>query len=211
LFPGFGTTDPNVFYVDNIDYGTESNSNALTLEALTGGGEKAWKLKAAAGAFGVGPGKGSDAYYPNGSDISGDRPCLFNDLFIFKTGGEYEYNAQSDIFGEAYMGLSDGCQDEANLDGTAAEAWGSGVHTFTFQEASEGSPATITVTGTGAFIALPKAYNGGEYTAGPPPSNASVTYEVLEYTNNGSEELTITLDISADASVFWNFTLVPAE
>ncbi len=186
-------------------------AGGLSLNDLTGGNEKAWKLKPAAGAFGVGPSKGSDAYYPNGSDISGDRPCLFNDLFIFKTGGEFEYDAQSDIFGEGYMGLSDGCQPETNLDGTPAEPWGSNIHTFSFQSADGDQPATITVTGTGAFIALPKAYNGGEYASAPPSDNASVTYEVLNYVRGSEEELTITIDVSGDGSVYWNFTLIPAQ
>lgn len=61
------------------------------------------------------------------SDISGDRLFLFNDLFIFKSAGEYEGNAQSNIFGKTDKGLSDRFQDVANLDGTAAEAWGSGI------------------------------------------------------------------------------------
>jgi PKD repeat protein len=209
LFPGFGTSDPNVFYIDDIQYGSEE-SNTLTLDVLTGGSSRAWTLKPAAGAFGVGPAKGSDAFFPNGTDISGDRPCLFNDQFIFKTGGEFEYDALDDIFGEGYMGLSDGCQAESNLTGTPAEPWGSGVHTFSFQEASGDSPATITVTGTGAFIVLPKAFNGGEYASAPPADNASVTYEVLNF-NGNSEELTITIDISGDGSVYWNFTLIPVE
>ncbi|MGB5929991.1 MAG: PKD domain-containing protein, partial [Cyclobacteriaceae bacterium] len=75
--------------------------------------------------------------------------------------------------------------------------------------ASDGNPATITVTGTGAFIALPKAFNGGEYAAAPPAADASVTYEVLDYQQGGSEELTITIDVAGDGSVFWTFVLIP--
>ena len=65
---------------------------------------------------------------------------------------------------------------------------------------------TIEVIGTGAFIALPKAYNGGEYASGPPTA-ASVTYEVLSYVNDGTTEtLKITINIGGDA--YWTFTLV---
>jgi hypothetical protein len=65
------------------------------------------------------------------------------------------------------------------------------------------------VTGTGAFIALPKAFNGGEYAAAPPVGDRTVTYEVLSYVKVGSTEtLAITVDISGDGSSFWNFTLV---
>lgn len=213
LFPGWDVANAGTFYIDDIKLSAgAADITELTDELLNGGGTKSWVIKPAAGAFGVGPAKGSDAYWPNGANISGDRPCLFNDLFIFSDGGEFEYDAQGDIFGEAYMGVGDGCQDEANLTGTDGEAWGSGTHAYVFTPADNGEPAKIAVTGTGAFIALPKAYNGGEYAAGPPPADATVTYEVLSYLKTASaEELTITIDVSGTGATYWNFTLIPAE
>jgi len=66
------------------------------------------------------------------------------------------------------MGVGeDGCLDEGDLPAAAA-AWGSGNHAFAVTEATANDPAMLTVTGTGAFIGLPKAYNGGEYAAAPP-------------------------------------------
>jgi len=185
---------------------------AITLSDLIGNGQRAWKLKSAPGAFGVGPRPGSDEWYPGGADISGERPCLFNDLFIFGEGGYYEYDPQGDIYGETYMGLAEeGCQDADNLQGTPGEAWGAGVHAFDFQQGTPDSNPTITVTGTGAFIALPKAFNGGEYASGPPAENRAVTYTVIGYQNEGgSEEMTISIDISGDGGVFWTFVLEPA-
>ncbi|WMN10873.1 PKD domain-containing protein [Marivirga salinae] len=210
----FADTDNNnggTFYIDDIGFATES-ANEITLDLLTGEDQKAWKLKEGPGAFGVGPEKGSDAYFPNGADISGDRPCLFNDEFIFKTGGQYEYNANGDIYAETYMGIDEGCTDDTALDGTDAEAWGPGKHSFSLTPATETEPAFITVRGTGAFIALPKAYNGGEYTAAPPNMDAAVTYEVFDYTKDASgETLSIGIDVAGDGSVWWNFVLVPAN
>ncbi|MEQ8337334.1 MAG: PKD domain-containing protein [Cyclobacteriaceae bacterium] len=181
----------------------------LTEELLTGGGSKAWKLKPAANAFGIGPNKGSPEWFPGwGVDISADRPCLFNDQFIFSTGNVYAYDAVGDIFGEGYMGVSDGCQDEANLTGDAAP-WASGTHTFAFTAATDTDPATIAVTGTGAFIVLPKAYNGGEYASAPPDTDATVTYEVLSYNKVGSdEELALTISVGGG---YWSYVLIPAE
>lgn len=187
------------------------NPAAFTLNDLVGSGTQAWQLKPAAGAFGVGPAPGSDAFFPNGGDISGDRPCLFNDLFIFSEGGVYEYDAQGDVYAEDYMGLTGGgCQPEANLAGTVGAAWASGTHAFSFEPASGSDRAKITVTGTGAFIALPKAFNGGEYDAGPPREDESVTYDVLDF-NPDTKELTLVIDISTDGGVWWTFVLVPAE
>jgi hypothetical protein len=59
---------------------------------------------------------------------------------------------------------------------------------------------------------LPKAFNGGEYDAGPPEANKSVTYDVINYVNeNGTEELSITINVGSEGAVFWSFVLVPAE
>jgi PKD repeat protein len=184
---------------------------SLRLQDLVGSGSKSWKLKPAAGAFGVGPAPGNDSFFPNGTNISADRPCLFNDLFIFKENGDFEYDAQGDIFGESYMGLAtEGCQPESNLAGTAGAAWASGKHRFSFQPSSGNTRPKITVTGTGAFIVLPKAFNGGEYSQGPPRTNESVTYDVLEYKPE-TKELTLVLDISNNGSVWWTFVLIPAN
>jgi hypothetical protein len=193
------------FYIDDIKQAAETAE--LTEAKLTGGGSKAWVLKPAVGAFGVGPAKGSDAYYPNGLNISTDRPCLFNDEFIFKTGGVYQYDSKGDIWGETYFtSVNNACTDESTLL-PAATTWGSATHSFTFTPAAGSDPAYITVTGTGAFIALPKAHNGGEYTAGPPATDGSVTYEVMSYVKNGTNEtLSLTLDIGG--GTFWNFVLI---
>lgn len=211
IFPGWNVPNAGTFYVDDIQFVTEPPITELTLELLTGGDTKSWILKPAAGSFGVGPSKGSDEWFPNGADISGDRPCLFNDEFIFKTGGQYEYATNGDIFGEAYMGVADGCQTDANLNGTDAEAWGSGIHSFSLTPATDTEPAYITVRGTGAFIALPKAYNGGEYGAAPPDMDAAVTYEVIDYLKDAtSETLTLTIDVSAGETggAYWSFVLI---
>jgi PKD repeat protein len=205
LFLDFGVNAGGEFYLDDIKQAAETAE--LTEAKLTGGSSKTWVLKPAAGSFGVGPGKGSDAYFPNGADISGLRPCLFDDEFIFKTGGVYEYDSKGQIWGEGYLSsVINACTDESNLLANAT-AWGSGTHGFTFTPATETEPAYITVTGTGAFIALPKAYNGDEYDAGPPAANGSVKYEVLSYVKNGANEtLSLTIDIGGGA--FWNFVLI---
>jgi hypothetical protein len=205
LFLDFGVNGGGTFYLDDIRQAPEPAE--LTEARLTGGSSKTWILKPAAGAFGVGSSKGADNYWPQGANISGDRPCQFNDEFIFKTGGVYQYDSKGDIWGESYLAsVNNVCTDEAHLLAEAA-AWGSGTHTFTFEPATESTPAYITVTGTGAFIALPKAHNGGEYGSGPPDANGSVKYEVLGYVKNGANEtLSLTLDIGG--GTFWNFVLI---
>ncbi len=213
LFFDFGNTTANTFYFDDITFTTPTAE--FNLDALTGGGSKAWKLNPVAGALGVGPAKGSGEWFATSDDdVTNIRPCLFNDEFIFGSDGSYTYDTKGDIFAEGYMGVdSDGCIAEGDIPADA-QAWGSGNHAFVFNPASGDQPATITVTGTGAFIALPKAFNGGEYGAGPPAADASVTYEVLSYEIIGGKEvLTLTIDISEGQAggAFWNFVLTPAE
>ncbi len=208
----FADTDNNVggtFYIDDIGFATES-ATEITLDLLTGGNTKTWVLRDGAGSFGVGSGPGMDNFFPNGADISGDRPCLWNDEFVFKTGGQYEYITNGDIFGEAYMGLTDGCQTDANLTGTDAEDWGPGIHSFSLNPATDTEDAEITVRGDGAFIVLPKAFNGGEYTAAPPSMDAAVTYQVLDYFKNATGE-ELSLGIEVGGGTWWNFVLVPKE
>ncbi len=205
LFLDYDNNSGGTFYLDDIKQ--VAVTAELTLDALTGGSSKTWILKPAAGSFGVGPAKGSEAYYPQGADLSSARSCLFNDEFIFKAGSVYQYDSKGDVYGESYLGITpDGCKPESSL-GANATAWGSGTHSFEFSPATSSSPAYITVTGTGAFIVLPKAYNGGEYTAGPPTANRSVKYEVLSYVKNGANEM-LSLTIEISTGVFWNYVLV---
>ncbi len=206
LFFDFGGPEGNTFYFDDIRQ--SSDAPPLSENVLTGGSSKVWTLKPVAGALKVGPAKGSGEWFavPE-EDIAGGRACWFDDEYIFHADGSYEYNANGDVYAEGYMGVdSDGCIAEGDLPADAA-AWGSGTHTFSF---TSGDPNFITVTGTGAFIALPKAFNGGEYASAPPTDDASVTYEVLSYENvGGVETLVIAIDISADQSggAWWTFTL----
>jgi hypothetical protein len=80
-------------------------SGIFTLQDLIGDGQKAWKLKPAARAFGVGPSPGSDEFYPNGNDISSDRPCLFNDC-LYSEKGENLNTMQRGIFSVRHIWVS---------------------------------------------------------------------------------------------------------
>ncbi|MFY0654399.1 MAG: carbohydrate binding domain-containing protein, partial [Cyclobacteriaceae bacterium] len=66
----------------------------------------------------------------------------------------------------------------------------------------------LTVTGSGAFIGLSKAYNDGEYDGSDVALQTSVTYEVLSFnTTPGSEQVKIT--IAVGGGNYWTFTLAP--
>jgi PKD repeat protein len=189
----------------NVEIALPSKSGAP--EFLIGDGSKVWKISADAGSFKVGPGVDNGGWWT--LPALSDRPCLANDRFIFSDDGTFEYKANGDVFGEAYMGVTpDGCVAESSLAG-AKTAWGSGKHTFTYVAAAGTTPAKITVKGTGAFIALPKAYNGGEYNDTDntgPDEDASVTYDIL---NTEGGKMKLSLHIAGEG--YWTFVLEPAE
>ncbi len=185
-------------------------NKAFTASDLHGDATKTWKLYPGSSALKVGPckgcGEGGNWFATSFEDVT-TRACTFDDTYTFDNAGNFTYVTNGDIWGEAYMGLPDGaCAATSALTG-GAEPWGDGSHTFSVVD---GDPASITVTGTGAFIALPKAFNGGEYSSPAPAVDGSVTYEVLCYLNDGNSEIVvITVDISAGQTggAWWTFTL----
>lgn len=188
------------------------SSQTFSAAALDGGSSKTWRLNPAPGALSVGPAKGSGEWFATSADDLVGRDCVFEDQFIFDNAGGYTYNANGRVFGEPYMGVDPpACVDETTLGG-GAEAWASGNHTFTVTDAVGDTPAFITVRGTGAFIALPKAFNGGEHqNASTIEVDGEVTYEVLSYVNGADGEIIrLTIDISENqvGGAWWTFTLI---
>jgi PKD repeat protein len=185
------------------------SSQTFSGDKLTGGSTKTWRLNPAANAMMVGPCPACADWWANNDQDVIDRSCHFDDTYTFDTDGNFVYATGGDIWAEQYHGVDPpACVDESTLSADAA-AWGAGNHTFAVVEANDPEPAFITVTGTGAFIGLSKAYNGGEYAAGPPTPDGSVTYSVLSYVNDGTTELlTIAVDISGTGGAFWTFTLI---
>ncbi len=140
------------------------------------GASKTWKLSPEAGALKVGPGIGNGEWFTTTLDDVTTRSCTFDDTYSFDSMGNFEYNANGDVWAEEYMGVDPpGCVAEDMLSANAM-AWGSESHSYEIAVGMDSDPSYITVTGTGAFIALPKAFNGGEYVAGPPTENGSITY-----------------------------------
>lgn len=186
-------------------------NSIFSAATLFGEDAKTWKLAPIAGALAVGPGIGSSEWWANTAEDVMGRACTFDDTYTFTKDGAFEYDGTGQVWGEDYMGVDPpGCIAEDELP-EIAKAWASGSHSYTITEATGDTPAYLTVTGTGAFIGLAKAYSGGEYTAGPPTEGGSVKYEVFNYANTGTSELLIlAVDISEGQTggSYWTFTLV---
>ncbi|MEO0899729.1 MAG: hypothetical protein AAFY71_25180 [Bacteroidota bacterium] len=162
---------------------TQDDPNACfgNFELLTNCGEKIWTLANEENALHIGPNL-TETWWGNSSQDLADRPCHFNDQYIFRSNGEYEYRNNGDFWADtdgngvitpADLGLSPGCQQASDWP-EKYKAWDSGIHTFSVNQES------LSLNGEGAWIGLYKIGTAGEVTE----PQQSVTLSILELTNN---------------------------
>lgn len=167
---------------------------ALSLIAMMNGFAQitgTWKLSPVETSLAVGPAKGDYSWWKvPAAEITGVRACQYDDEFVFNSDGTFKNNLGTQTFLESWQGGSSACGTPvAPHDGTAKATW-----------KYNASTSKITIYGKGAFLGLPKVYNGGELSS---PTNAkdSITYEVSVTGNNMS------LDIAISGG-YWHFELV---
>ena len=146
------------------------------------------------GAAGVGPSAGSTEWW---ASVEADRPCWYDDVHRFGADGSFLNIMGDETFVEAWQGGADSCATPV------APHDGNTVGTYVYDE----DAGTLTITGKGAHIALPKAVNGQELTTTADTPD-SVVYQVL--TLDG-DSMTVTLETGP--GVWWTFRLarVPAS
>jgi len=184
------------------------SSANYTPDVLSSADGKVWKLNGVA-SFKVGPAAGSGEWW--GGIVEADleaRACQLDDEFIFFDDGTMEFDSKGAVFSEPYMLGDNSCVNDEDIP-SPYESLGSGTHMFTATEAMDPDPATVTVTGEGAYLGFSKAFNGGEYDGTIAPKSET-TYEVYDYFNSGGVELlTLVIDISADqdGTAWWTIIL----
>ena len=145
---------------------------------LTGCDEKIWVLAPEAGAMNVGE-TVDQTWWANSDDDVNVRACHFNDQYIFRSTGEFEFRTQGDIWidtdadGNVWppeMMLPAGCANTDQLPESLA-VWGDGLHEFNITDNS------LTVNGEGAWMGLYKVGTSGE--VGSPQSSVSLTIRSL--------------------------------
>ena len=150
-----------------------------------------WKIKPAAGAMGVGPSQGSTGWWANNAADVTTRACLFDDQYVLSSDGTFENVQGSDTWLESWQGGTDACATPvAPHDGSNAATWA-----FNY------NAGTLTITGTGAYLGIPKAVNAGELSNGVSVPT-SITYLV---TAISATEMT--LDIETGSGVWWRFIM----
>lgn len=144
-----------------------------------------WKLAPEAAALAVGPNQGDDSWWANSAGDVFFRDCLFDDIYRFNTDGTFE-NIMGDL---TWLEPWQNPEDEEKCALPVAPHNGSNPAEWQYNEQN----STITLSGLGAHIGLPKAVNGYEI------SNPSNAVSSIVYTVSSLSETAMTLDI------FWGF------
>ncbi|WP_136482754.1 hypothetical protein [Cognatitamlana onchidii] len=188
FFFDFGTVGDGssnwTFYIDDINQ-TIPSSGATGLPGQ-------WVMAPEAGSLGVGPSVGDVSWWNCDADCVAARACYYDDVYIFGNDGSFQNDLGADSWIEGWQGGGDAC-------GTpVAPHDGSNPATYIYDEGA----GTLTLNGVGAFIGLPKAFNGGELTS-PGDAPASIVYN-LEFLDND----TISVNIDVGGGTFWQFRLI---
>ncbi|MFC2089919.1 sugar-binding protein, partial [Bacteroidota bacterium] len=154
-----------------------------------------WVLAPQAAALAVGPDQGDGgAWWKNSAEDVVNRACFFDDTISFDADGTFRNIMNGSTWIEGWQSSDpEGCNAPvAPHDGSNAATW-----------AYDAVNKTLTVTGVGAHIGLPKVYNGGELSE-PAGADAipSITYTVTSMTNAA-----MTLDIAISGG-WWRFEYV---
>lgn len=134
----------------------------------------------------VGPVGGSDVWWGiNREQALSQRPCLADDMFTFASGNVFNIDLGTETWLESWQGVAEGC-------GAPIAPHVSASHSFSIENNK------LTIIGEGAFILIPKLYNGGE---GPNP-NGQVVFNIEKLTSTKME-----LTLVTNEDVMWTLAL----
>ena len=149
-----------------------------------------WMMAQQEGALKVGPAPGDGSWWSSSVDDLTLRACYFDDEYVFGADGTFENVLGADTWLEAWQGVeSDQCgAPVAPHDGSNPATW-----------EYNGGTGSVTLSGLGAFLGLPKAVNGGELPGVEVPETRTYLATI--------EGDVMTLTIETGTGVFWTFTL----
>ena len=151
-----------------------------------------WKIAPEAGSLGVGPELGDISWWAIDAAGVEARACFYDDEYIFGSDGSFSNVLGTETWVEGWQGGTDACgAPVAPHDGSASA-------TFAY----DADAGTVTINGVGAYLGIPKAYNGGELTT-PADAPETITYSIALEDDNTR----MTLDINIGGG-WWRFILV---
>ncbi|MDA9773736.1 hypothetical protein N9B82_02155 [Saprospiraceae bacterium] len=169
------------------------------IELLTDCDEKVWKIAEEPAALHIGPSL-DETWWGNGASDITDRPCHWNDRYIFRENGEFEFQANGDFWADSDgdgnvwpsdLGLDVGCHS-TDAWPSNYQAWGSAIHNYEINSSS------LEVIGTGAWLGLYKIGTSSEVDQ----PQESVKYTISEISAN---RMILFTDYGG---VVWRITLV---
>jgi len=192
---------------DQITYEVTLNGNKMTAEIAIAGGAYwkfelvkvmpelnpvgYWQMRPVQTSLAVGPAKGDYAWWKvPAAEITADRKCMYDDYFVFNADGSFTMDFQNETFLEGWQGAA-GCN------APVAPFDGKGSYTYTANK----DAATISLNGKGAFMGLPKVYNGGEI------NNVANAKDTIVYEAAITAD-TMYLDIMIGGGAYWHFEMV---
>ena len=180
--------------------GSTSASETLTLTSVLTLADlnDTWKVAPEAGALAVGPSQGDGSWWSISEADLTTRSCFMDDKYTLNADGSFSIEMDGETWLEPW-------QHEAGTEVCGAPAAphdGSGSYTY------EATETTLTLSGTGAFMGLPKAGNEGELSSATPPAvPESIIYTIAEFVRDGASKRLV-LDIECGTGVWWRFTFV---
>jgi len=152
-----------------------------------------WYMAQSDGSLGVGPAEFDVSWWNNDEGVTTLRACYFDDAYVFGDDGSFANIQGDETWLETWQGIEvEGCG------APAAPHDGSSNATFVY----DGDSETLTVSGAGAYVGLPKAINGAEISS-VADVPGSITYNAYLSEDGATMEVTVL----AGDGVWWNYLL----
>lgn len=161
-------------------------------EALVG----SWVMANQSGSLGVGPAPGDISWFAIDGAGLVQRSCYFDDTYVFGEDGSFMNNLGDETWLEGWQsGVADACGAPVAPHDGAASA------TFSYDPAA----GTLTLSGAGAYLGLPKAVNAGELPNVEVPD--TITYQVTLAEDGNSMDVVI----ESGTGVYWQYKMVKGD
>ena len=151
-----------------------------------------WYMAQSDGSLGVGPAEFDVTWWSNDAGVTALRACYFDDAFVFGADGSFSNLQDGDTWLEPWQ--SGGAEE---CGAPVAPHDGSTPASFVF----DAEMNTLSLSGVGAYIGIPKAINGAEI------DSAAAVPAGIDYNAYLNEDGTMSVTVEAGDGVWWNYLL----